>query len=340
MATTTKIPDVIEPAVYLNYRKEYNPVNYDAYTLLNTSAVGNALPEVTSQLAAGGSVIDMPFWQDTTRAEPQAQTDDDTVSITPLKITATKMRCRKIYWSQAWSQSDLAGAFATGNTGDPLRQIIDYTENYWRSSYQISAIKVMDGVCAWNVASASGDMRYSVYSDIATPLAANKFSGAALNGARATMGERGGRLKYMLMNSKVFYDLQNLEQIAYIRPSQVPFDIPTYQGIQIVFSDDCTVVAGTNSPMYRTYLLGEGVMQISTHFPEIPIETFRNPDKGNGGGVTTLYQRRHAIVHVNGMSFTGTPAGKSPTWAEFATAGNWARAYQRRNIQLAFLETN
>ena len=334
----TKITDIIEPAIFLKYSKEYTPEKLD---IINSAMFGNTLPELTSQMSSGGSTIDVPFWQDTSRVEPNALTDDDTILSTPLKITATKMTARKLFWGQSWQQADLAGAFATGNTNDPLKSIVDYTENYWTRIAQITVIKMADGVLASNVANNAADMRYSIYSDVASPAASNKISPAALTSVRLTLGEMMSDLKTIVMHSKVYGDALNQEAITFVRPSQLPFDIPMFAGMQVVVSDDCTVTTGTNSPKYRSYLFGAGSWQKVIHFPETPVETFRDPNKGNGGGVATLYHRRHALFHPLGFRFTSASvAGKSPTWAELGTATNWTRQYQRKNCKIAYLETN
>lgn len=334
----TKISDIIEPAIYLNYSKEYTPEKLD---FISSAAISATPPEVTSQMTAGGSTIDMPFWQDTDRAEPNAQTDDESVSATPKKFTAAKETARKLYWHQSWSQVDLAGAFATGNTKDPLRQVSDFTEKYWRRVTQITLIKALDGVLADNVANDSADMRYLIYSDIVTPLAANKISPAAVNRVRGTMGEMMDELSIMIMHSKVYIDALDQEAISFVQPDKLPFKISMFAGCAVIVSDDCTVVSGTNSPKYRTYVFGPGAIGYTTHFPETAVETFRNPEKGNGAGVETLHNRRHVLVHPKGFRFTSSSvAGKSPTWAELSTAANWDRKYQRRNIKIAYLETN
>lgn len=334
----TKISDIIEPAIYLNYTKEYTPEKLD---ILSSSAVGAAPAELASQMTAGGSTIDVPFWQDTSRVEPNAQTDDDTVSATPLKISATKQTARKLYWHQSWQQADLAGAFATGNTKDPLRQISDFTEKYWRRVTQITLVKMLDGILADNVANDSADMRYLIYSDVASPAASNKISPAAVNRVRFTMGEMMDELSIIIMHSKVYTDALDQEAISFVQPDKLPFKITMFAGCAVIISDDCTVVSGTNSPKYRSYLFGPGALAYNMHFPETAVETFRNPEKGNGGGVETLHNRRHVLIHPQGFRFTSASvAGKSATWAELGTAANWDRKYQRKNIKIAFLETN
>lgn len=337
----TRISDIIEPAVYTKYAQEHVPEKLD---LLNSSAMSAALPpEVASQMNAGGSVIDMPFWQDTDRSEPNIRSDDDTVSAPNLKIAATKETARKLYLHKSWQQAALAGELATGSGKDPLRSLVGFTERYWRRITQLYLIKALDGVLADNVANDSSDMLYSVYSDIATPLAANKISYAAQNAARLTMGEMMDDLGTIVMHSKVYGDALNQEAITFVQPSKYPFKIAMFGGMEVVVSDDCTKVAGANSPKYRAYLFGPGALAHIMAFPsDVPaVETFWEPEKANGGGVETLHTRRNLLVHPKGFRFTSSSvAGRSPTWAELATAGNWDRKFQRKNVRMAFLESN
>jgi Major capsid protein 13-like len=334
----TKLVDIIEPAVFLKYTKEYNPNKLD---LLNSSVFGNPIPELASQMSAGGSIIDVPYWQDTSRVEPDLQTDDETVNSVSLKISATKLTARKIFYAKSWQMANLAGAFATGNTKDPLRLIGDYTENYWRNAMQQLSIKALDGVLADNVLNDSADMRYLVYSDVASPTAANKLSPAAVNRARASMGENMNDIGTLIMHSKVYTDALDQEAISFVQPSHLPYKIQMFAGCEIIVSNDVTVTVGTNSPKYRTYIMGAGALQKEVYYPEDSVEVWRSPEKGNGAGVETMYNRRHVMIHPNGFRFTSASvAGKSPTWAELSLAANWDRKYQRNNCKLAFLETN
>jgi hypothetical protein len=96
-----------------------------------------------------------------------------------------------------------------------------------------------------------------------------------------------------------------------------------------------------NSPKYRNYILGPNAISYMEHFPEMATEPYRLPGAGRGAGVTTLYTRRHRLLHPRGFKWTETSvADKSPNFAELATAANWDRKYQRGNIKICYLETN
>lgn len=335
----TQITDIINPSVFLAYQKDYTPQMFD---LLASSALVGAPAEVAAQMAAGGTIIDMPFWNDIARGEPQITNDDPTSIGVPKNVTATKEQARKCYVAEGWSQADLAGMIATGSAKDPLAQISDNISLYWRNDIQTRVLKVLDGIRADNVANDSGDMRYSIYSDIATPLAANKISPAAVNRARLTQGEMLNQTGIAVMHSKVYGDALDQEAITFVQPSNLPFSIPKFAGMDVVISDSCFVSTGfSNTPMYRTYILGAGAIAWAEHFPENAVEMHREPLQGNMAGVSTLITRRNRLVHVKGCTFTSSSvAGKSPTWTELATAANWDRKRARKSVRVAFLETN
>jgi hypothetical protein len=256
-------------------------------------------------------------------------------------MTAAVGLARKRYISQAWSAARLAGVVATGNAQDPLRQIVDFTTNYWRYDAQHTIIKCLDGVLADNVDADSSDMLSSVYSDIVTPLAANKISYAAVNAARLTMGDFNDELGVIMMHSKVYGDALNQEAITTIQPSNFPFKIQTFGGMQVVVNDDCTTVSGSNSTKYRSYLLGPNSVSYAVHLPPDAVATEREELQGDGAGVDYLINRRHNLIHINGFSFiSGSVSAKSATWAELANKVNWNRIMARKNIRVAYLETN
>lgn len=335
----TQITDIVNPAVFLQYQKDYTPQLFD---LLGSSAITGVPAEVSAQMRAGGTIIDMPFWNDIARGEPAITNDDPSSIGVPKNVTASQEKARKLFLAEGWSQADLAGMIATGSAKDPLAQISDNIALYWRNAAQTTIIKVLDGIRADNAANDSSDMRYSVYSDIATPLAANKISPAAITRARLTMGEMMNEIGTIVMHSKVYGDALDQEAISFVQPSNLPYQIPRFAGMNVVVSDSCTLSTGySNTPMYRSYILGAGALAWDEEMPANAVEIHREPMQGNFGGTTTLITRRNRLFHVKGYSFiSGSVAGKSPTWAELATAANWDRKRARKSVRIAFLETN
>ena len=72
-------------------------------------------------------------------------------------------------------------------------------------------------------------------------------------------------------------------------------------------------------------------------------EVDREPSRGNGQGVDTLWSRRKWLIHPFGFKFlstTITGPGLSPTWADLALATNWERVLTRKQVPMAFLVSN
>jgi hypothetical protein len=62
---------------------------------------------------------------------------------------------------------------------------------------------------------------------------------------------------------------------------------------------------------------------------------------GNGSGQDIIYSRISNTFQPYGFSFiSGSVAGQSATYAELKLAANWNRIHARKNIPIAFLETN
>lgn len=336
---TTKIADLIEPSVYLNYMQEELP---EKNRFVRMGILASPPEEVTSQMNAGGSVIDMPYWNDLTRGEPDIMSDDDSTESTPDKITAEKDRAVKHYWHKSWSNMDLSGLVATGDRNDPVKVVLDRFGEWWIGAEQRALINSCKGVFADNSSNFSSDMIYSVYSDISSPTAANKISQAAVDRARLTMGDSLNDLVAIAVHSTVYGDMLDNDAIDFIQESQLPGRIPTFMNLMVIVDDQMPVTTGSNTDKYTCYLFGRGAFASTDGAldAEYAFERDRNPEKGNGGGQTVVHTRRHTLLHPRGIKFDGTPAGKSPTFTELADGANWTRVYERKNIRLAALEVN
>ena len=336
---TTQLADIIEPAVYLRYM-QYELPELNAFV---QSGVAVAPPqEVQSQMNAGGSVIDMPKWDDLVRGDPDIMSDDPGTNATLDKIGTRPEKAIKHYWHKGWSSMDLSGLVATGVAKDPVRVALNRFGVWWTQAEQRYLLAACAGVRADNEANNGGDMVHSVYNDVASPTAANLISYQAFTAARLTMGDHMSKLAAVAMHSKVYGDALNEDQIDFIPDSEQKGEIPTYHGLRVIVDDDMTSVAGTNSPAYTTILFGQGAFARATGALEADeaLERFRYPERGNGGGETRLHTRQVPLLHPRGISCVGSFAGKSPTTAEYAAATTWTRIYERKSVHMAFLITN
>jgi hypothetical protein len=114
-----------------------------------------------------------------------------------------------------------------------------------------------------------------------------------------------------------------------------------FAGLVVLVSDDHVVTAGSNSSKYTSILYGRGAIAETDHLPVEAVETERKESSGNGGGQDILHNRRHTLIHPRGFKWlAASVAGKSPLWSEVVDAANWDRVRERKNIRIAFLESN
>lgn len=336
---TTKITDIIEPSGYTQYETEVFP---ETNAFIRSGIMAAPPAEVVSQMNSGGSVIDMPYWNDLARGFPDIMSDDDGTDATPAKITASKDQARKHYWHKAWSQMDLSGLVATGDPKDPLKAVYAGFARWWMKAEQKALLASTKGVIADNVANFSSDMVYTVYSDVASPAAANMISAAAVTRARVTMGDALDDLTAIAVHPDVYANMLDLDAIEFKQPSELSGRVAYFMGLEVITDDDMPVVAGTNSDEYTCYLFGRGAFGYvnASLDGDYMMEKDRKPASGNGGGQTIMHTRRHTLIHPRGVKFDGSPAGKSPTEAELAAAANWTRVYGRKSLRIAALKVN
>lgn len=336
----TKIADLITPEIYTAYMAEEFP---ERNMFVRSGIFEAPPPEVTATLQAGGRLINMPFWDYLARQAPAIPSDDDATSITPKKITASKDQAVKHEWVDARSAMDVAGLLATGGRKDPLQHALNRIGEWWMGAEQTMLIASAKGLFADNAANDSSDMIYSVYSDVSSPSAANKFSRSAFDRACQTLGDRLGDISAIAMHSSVFLSVQDNDDIDYVQDSKLEKEIPYYKGRLVIVDDQMPVTSGSNSDKYTCYLFGRGAFGYASRAldAEYALEYDREALKGNGGGQTTMVTRRHVLMHPRGVKWTDSScAGIGPTEAELATAANWDRVYDRKNIKIAALEVN
>jgi len=305
---------------------------------LVTSGIVARSPELDMKAQAPTNIINMPFWSDLTGAD-NVSTDDDTSSATPAKIGTGKDIATIFRRNGAWSSMDLSTAFVEQ---DPMAAIADLVAGWWNRKQQNILIEELKGVLADNVAADSGDMLYSIATDSADAItAAEKISAEAIITATQTMGDHAQNLTAIAMHSVQYTTLKLLNLIDFIPDDEANIGFGTYMGYTVLVDDTLPAIAGTNRVTYTAYLFGSGAIGYGEGLPKVPSETDRTPLSGDGGGQEYLISRRDFIMHPRGIAFqTAGMAGTSPTNAEIALAAAWDRVYDRKNVRIAFLQTN
>lgn len=291
-------------------------------------------PRLNVLASQGGNLVSIPFYQD---LSGDSEVLSDSASLTVNKITTGKDVARLHARGKAWGVNDLAKALSGD---DPMGAIGDLVASYWVRERQKTLTNSLKGLFADNVANDSGDMSLNLaIEDGNNATAANLFSGDAFIDAESTFGDAINSIAGIAVHSKVYARMRKQNLIEFIPNSDNTADVPVYLGKYVVIVDDkLPVTAGVTSGFkYTSYLFGAGSVAMGDGGAPVPTET----DRDSLAGTDILITRNHAVMHPMGVKWTeASVAAQFPTYAELATAANWDRVYERKNVRLAQLITN
>lgn len=331
----TKLTDVIDTEVYM----DLPAVNSPEKTAFYESGIVVASPQMDEFANSPSTTGELPFWKDLDEADEPNYSNDTDTEATPGKVTQGKQSYRTAYLNNGWGAKDLVNELTMG--ADALQHVRNRIDAYWTRQWQRRLISAAQGILADNVANDSADMVHSIYSDVNSPTATNKFSLSAFNAAViGTMGDAFEGLGVIAMHSAVYHDLANNNGAEDVRDSDGTLLYRAYKGHRIIIDDSLPVTTGTNSDKYTSILFGAGLFAYGNGSPSVPVEVDREAAQGNGGGEETLWVRKTWLLHPFGFQHTGAPSGQSFTLAELKAATSWDRVIDRKNVPLAFLESN
>lgn len=335
---TVQLADIYNPLVFQAAVQE-KQIELNRFIQSGVAVVD---PQLTAMASVGGNIGELPFYKPLGTEEPNYSTDNPATLSTPAKITSAKMIYRLAAQNKSWSTMDLARELALE---DPMGAITGRIGQYWATNNEKRIIQSVRGLVADNVANDGGDMVHdiSVATD-GTVTDANRVSADAIIDTVQTMGDHGELLSAIAMHSVVYRKLQKLNLIDFIPDARGEVNIPVYQGKTVVVDDSLAGVTYGTTPAnvyYYTILFGAGEFRLGEGQPQNPSAVDREEAAGNGGGQDIIYSRRSDIIHPLGFQFTSASvAGQSATQAELATAANWNRVYNRKNVALAVLKSN
>ena len=330
-----QIADIYNPLVFAGAEQEAQ-VELNAFL---SSGVMVEDPRLTAMASVGGNIGELPFFKPLGTEEPNYSNDVTGDTSTPNKITTAIMRYRLASQNNSWSTMDLAADLALQ---DPAGAITGRVGQYWATALERRLIQSTMGILASNVANDGGDMVVNIATDAATTITSNELvSNDAILDAQQTAGDHQAGFSAIAMHSVVYSRLRKQQLIDFIRDADNNTLFATYGNLRVVVDDSLSAIAGTNRVTYTTVIFGNGSVVSGMGRTTTPSELDRDPEKGNGGGQSTLYSRRADIVHPLGFKFTSdSVSGQSATLAELATAANWERVWERKNVPLCFLQTN
>lgn len=340
MATTT-LANAVIPAVY----NSYGTIDSPETTAFYQSGILTRNALLDQKANTGGNSIELPYWGDldATR-EPNASNDDPADLAAPNGLASILMSARIQYLNQAYSAMDLVVELAGS---DPMQRIRNRFGTYWQRQYERRLIASCMGILADNKANDGGDM-------VAT--SATGYNRASFVNAAFTLGDRFDAVKAIAVHSFTLRQMVNNDDIEYIRPSQGALDVPTFMGKRVIVDDGLSLTNNAGAFTATSILFGEGAFGWGEGSPAVPMELWRNPRAGNGGGVEEIWERKTVILHplgyswsdaditnranTNGRTGANTALDEfSPLLADLRKAANWDRKVARKQVPIAFLET-
>jgi hypothetical protein len=126
------------------------------------------------------------------------------------------------------------------------------------------------------------------------------------------------------MHSATETFLAKNDLIEYIRESDANPRVPTYLGKRVIVDDGLPAANG----VYTTYIFGEGAFGLGEGAAPVPTEF----DRDSLAGDDIMINRRHFILHPRGVAWQN--ANGNPTNTELATAANWERVYEPKNVRI------
>lgn len=307
---STKINDIIEPAVFSAYVREKIA---EKSALIASGAVVNS--EKLDQLASGGGrTVSMPFWK---RISGDSEVLSDSGSLTADAVPANADVAAINYRGKAWSARELASAVAGDSA---VAAVADMVADYWVREEQKLLVATLAGVFA------SVGMAGHVHGSATTPVA---LTASMVLDAKQLLGDAFGQLHTIIMHSAAFTSLQKQDLISTFRPSESGSLMNNYMGFNVIVDD--SVQYDEAKGVYSTYLLADGVIGRGDGSPVdfTTVETYRDGLKGED----YMIYRKALILHPFGVQFTSTNvSGISPTNNELSGANNWKRVYDSKNI--------
>jgi hypothetical protein len=326
----TLVSDIIIPEIYLQYLQEET----DKVSAFLRSGVIARDAQFNALVAGGGDTFNMPFWKPLTGSSEAIQSGTD---LTQNKITTAKEVAIRCIRGKNWSSEDIAAELAGD---DPMSAIARKTgTDFWAPDMQSTLVNTLKGIFADNVANDSSDLTNNIaIEDGDNATAANLAGSDAIIDTIALLGDMGNKVTAIALHSTVYWNLNKLNLIDFEPTNTQNIGWGTYLGKTVIVDDELPTAAGsTSGTKYTSYMFVQGAVAQGEAPNKTPVET----DRDGSAGVDELIERRNFFYLPRGFAWTGSSlAGNTPTNAELATAANWNRVYEQKNVGIVQMITN
>lgn len=335
---TTAISDIIVPQIWLPYTIRRT----SELSALVTSGIVEASGEFVTLANGAGQTVNMPYWVDLAGSD---EVLSDSSSLSTGKIgTAQDIAIIQLR-GKGWDNNDLAGILAGSKPADAMADLV---AAYWARRLQATVLSVLSGIFGSASLSGNLDAIHHTSGGVGTATDANTLNATTFIDAAQKLGDAKEQLTAIIMHSATEASLRKKDLIDFIPGSEQGQLIKTFQGHQVIIDDGMPVATVDGDLVYTTYLFGKGALAlgVGTNNPTIDgaapgstwqLEFFRDAKAGTSG----FLNRRRQIIHPRGVKWNGASmAGSSPTNTELATAANWTRVWENKQIRVVKITHN
>jgi len=331
----TRIADILVPELWVPYLREATKENSRLFQ--SGALVEDAT--IDREIARGGNSVHIPFWKDlgSDGTVETGQGDDPASKITPGKIESDEQVAAVLRRVVSFGAADLAAALAGD---DPMGVAAERIGPFWERRFNQVAIAAIRGALA--AIDNEGSQASVGFFDVSVQSGTPRYIDAetVIDARQAGLGDAADDLTLMFVHSAVYARLQKLNLIDFIPDARGEVVIPTYLGMQLVVTDSLPVDKSGSNPVYETYICGAGALRYGEASAKVPVATQREELEADGGGVEYFVSRRDFVIHPLGFKYVGSLPANGPTNVQLATASNWERVFERKNIPLVGIKTN
>lgn len=223
--------------------------------------------------------------------------------------------------AKAWTERDFS--FDISGGVDFMDNVAAQVADYWQDIDQDTILAILKGIFAMTGGQSGEFVTQHTYT-VDGPMEATTLNSATAQAC----GDRKKKFAMIFMHSVVATNLENLNLLTalkYTDKDGVTRDLTMYSwnGKLVVVDDGMPVNTDGNSPIYTSYVLGEGSISFEDIGAKVPYEMSRDPK--TNGGQDTLYTRQRKVFAPFGISYEkASQATQSPTDTELATGSNWS----------------
>ncbi|EJO38049.1 coat protein [Acinetobacter baumannii IS-123] len=217
---------------------------------------------------------------------------------------------------KAWGANDLSKALSGD---DPLGAIADLVADYWAREFQGFTVNTLKGVFG------SASMAGNTHDISAGTGAAAVIDGHSFIDASYKLGDAVDKLTAISMHSFAMAALAKQGLIETVRDADGVVLYKTFMDRRVIVDDGMPV----EGDVFTSYLFGYGAIGFQDIGAPVGVET----DRDSLAGTDILINRRHFVLHPRGIKWAGD-TGIAPNNAGLATAANWERVYDPKQIRI------